>query len=132
MTEPALPTDGILWRGWSEEFLRELADKPRPVLLFIPDPEPTVAPFLRAIFRAMPASARLRTQLREFFPALYVEPGLLPEDLKSYGAGSRWRIAILSPSGFNPMVVFDPVRGDPAAVVEEIAAVLERLRPMWE
>jgi len=131
MAEPALPADGILWRGWSDEFLRQLAEKPRPVLLFIPDPEPTVAPFLRAIFQAMPASPRLRAQLHEFFPALYVEPPLLPEDLISYGAGRRWRIAILSPYGFNPLVVFDPVRGDPAAVVEEIATVLERLRPAW-
>jgi len=132
MTGPSAPADGILWRGWSDDLLRQLAERPRPVLLFIPDPEPTVAPFLAAIFRAMPASARLRTQLQEFYPALYVEPPLLPEDLRSFGAGTRWRIAILSPSGFNPLVVFDPVRGDPAAVVEEIATVLERLRPAWE
>jgi len=132
MADPISPQDGILWRGWSEELQRELAERPRPVLLFIPDPEPTVAPFLRAIFHAMPANARLRAQLRDFFLALYVEPGSLPEDLRSYGAGSRWRVAILSPHGFNPMVVFDPVRGDPAAVVDEIATVLERLRPAWE
>jgi hypothetical protein len=131
MSEPTFPDDGILWRGWSEELLRELAEKPRPVLLFVPDPDSMVAPFLRAIFKAMPASARLRTQLNEFFPALYVEPRLLPEDLQAFGAGSRWHIAILSPYGFNPMVVFDPVRGDAAAVVNELAAVLERLRASW-
>jgi hypothetical protein len=39
---------------------------------------------------------------------------------------------VLSPYGLNPLVVFDPVRGDAAAVVAEIAAVLDRLLPAWQ
>lgn len=125
------PDAGIVWKKWHAETEAELARRERPILLFVADPDPMVFPFLRAIFHAMPANARLRELLHDEFPALYIEAGELPETLAMFGAGRRYHIAILSPSGLNPLVVFDPVRGDAAALVAEIVAVLERLLPAW-
>jgi hypothetical protein len=71
----------------------------RPILLFVDDPDPMVFPFLRAIFQAMPANARLRELLHAEFSALYVEAGAIPPAFGVYGAGSRYHIAILSPHG---------------------------------
>jgi hypothetical protein len=90
-----------------------------------------VFPFLRGIFQAMPANTRLRDLLHVEFPAHYVEAGAIPEAFAAFGAGRQYRIAVLSPYGLNRVVVFDPVRGDAAAVVAEIAAVLDRLLPAW-
>src|SRR5208282_1074922 len=87
---------GILWRGWSDETLRDIEEKKRPVLLFVPDSDPIVWPFLREIFKVMPANAKLRDLLHEFFPALYIETDALPAELKALGAGSRYHIAVLS------------------------------------
>jgi hypothetical protein len=125
------PDAGIVWKKWNAATEAELAQRERPILLFVADPDPMVFPFLRAIFQAMPANERLRVLLHGEFPALYVEAGAMPEALAVFGAGRRYHIAVLSPSGFNPLVVFDPVDGDAAAVVAEIAAVLERLLPVW-
>lgn len=131
-TESHFPEDGIKWQGWSDDFQRALAENPRPVFLFVPDPDPLVWPFLREIFKAMPANARLRALLHEFFPALFIKVDQLPEELKAFGAGSRYHIAILSPYGFNPLVTFDPTRsGNTTEVVNEIVAVLERLLESW-
>ncbi len=133
-TPPALsdfPDAGIVWKKWNAETEAALAQRARPVLLFVANPEPMVFPFLRAIFQAMPANARLRELLHDEFPALYVEAGALPEALAAFGAGRRYHIAVLSPHGLNPLVVFDPLRGDAAALVAEIVGVLERLLPAW-
>ncbi len=127
MPTPRLPDEGILWRGWSDETLRAIDEKGRPVLLFIADPDPLVWPFLREIFREMPANARLRALLHDFYLALYIEANALPDLLKELGAGSRYHIAILSPYGLTPMITIDVVNGKPASVVDEIVAVLERL-----
>jgi hypothetical protein len=125
------PDAGIVWKKWNAETEAELAQRARPILLFVADPDPMVFPFLRAVFQAMPANARLRDLLLGEFPALYVEAGAIPEALSAFGAGRQYHIAVLSPHGLNPLVVFDPVRGDAAALVAEIVSVLERLLPAW-
>jgi hypothetical protein len=131
MSTHEFPDEGILWRGWSDETLRHIEEKQRPVLLFVPDLDPFVWPFLRETLREMPANARLRTLLHEFFPALFIKVDDLPEALRALGAGSRYHIAILSPYGLTPMVTIDPMRGKPAEVVNEIVAILERLLEVW-
>jgi hypothetical protein len=131
MSAPEFPEQGILWRGWSEETLRIINEKEKPVLLFVADPDPAVWPFLREIFNAMPGNAKLRTLLHEVYPALYVKHDEVPGELELLGAGSRYHIAVLSPYGLTPMVTFDPVTGRPAELVAEIATVLERLLPAW-
>ena len=59
ITEKDFPDKGILWRGWDDDTLRIIQEKNRPVLLFVADTDPFVWPFLREIFKAMPANARL-------------------------------------------------------------------------
>jgi hypothetical protein len=125
------PKKGILWRDWDDETLAIIREKNRPVLLFVADSDPLLAPFLKAIFKAMPANEKLRGLLHEFFPAVFIKAGSLPEDLKLLGAGNGFHIAVLSPAGFTPMIVFDPVSGSPDKVAEEIVKVLERLREVW-
>lgn len=125
------PDAGIVWLKWNAETEAELAKRERPILLFVADPDPAVFPFLRAIFQAMPANARLCQLLHVEFSALYAEAGALPEALSAFGAGRQYHIAVLSPYGLNPLVVFDPVRGDAPAVAAEIAGVLDRLLPAW-
>lgn len=131
MSETQFPEKGILWHGWSDETLSSIEDKKRPVLLFVADPDPIVWPFLREIFKEMPANAKLRAFLHEFFLALLIEADALPEHLKQLGAGSRYHIAILSPHGLTPMVTIDPASGKPAQVVDEIVLTLERLIQVW-
>jgi hypothetical protein len=122
---------GIVWQKWNADTEVALAQRGRPILLFVADTDPKVFPFLRTIFQAMPANARLRKLLLEEFPALYVEAGSIPETLAAVGAGRQYHIAVLSPHGLKPLVVFDPVRGDAAMLVAEIASVLERLLSAW-
>ena len=134
VTPPELtdfPNAGIVWKKWNAETEAELAKRERPILLFVADPDPMVFPFLRGIFNAMPANARLRELLHDEFPGLYVEADAIPAALADFGAGRQYHIAVLSPYGLNPLVVFDPLRGDATAVVAEIVAVLERLLPAW-
>lgn len=131
MSSPEFPEKGILWRGWDEETLKIIREKNRPVFLFVADSDPLVAPFLKAIFKAMPANEKLRGLLHEFFPAVFIKADSLPEDLKLFGAGNGFHIAVLSPAGFTPLITFDPVSGSPEKMVEEIVAVLERLRKVW-
>jgi len=123
--------DGIQWRGWSDETLREIAERERPVLLFVADPGAFAWPFLKEVFKAMPANAKLRTLLHETFIALFIKAGELPEELKDLGAGSSYHIAILSPYGLTHLVTFNPVHGNPAEIVAEITQVLERLAETW-
>jgi hypothetical protein len=125
------PDARIVWKKWSAKTETEFAQRERPILLFVADPDPMVFPFLRTVFQAMPKNARLRDLLHQEFPALYVEAGAISEPLSAFGAGRQYHIAVLSPYGLNPLVVFDPVRGDAAALVAEIVSVLERLLPAW-
>jgi hypothetical protein len=129
-SDPDFPDKGIQWRGWDEETLRIIAEKARPVLLFVADPEPTVRPFLRETFKAMPGNARLRELLHEFYTPLFIEAGSLPDDLKAFGAGSRYHVAVLSPYGFTPLVWVDVLR-PPDQVIATIVDTLERLADAW-
>jgi hypothetical protein len=131
MSTHQFPEEGILWRSWCDETLRHIEERKRPVLLFVPDHDPFVWPFLREIFREMPANAKLRALLHEFFPALFIKADALSEELMALGAGSRYHIAILSPYGLTPMVTIDPVTKKPAEVVNEIVSILERLLEVW-
>jgi hypothetical protein len=132
MPTPEFPDDGVLWRGWDDETLRIIHEKQQPVLLFVKDTDPLVWPFLRETFKAMPKNAKLRALMHERCTALYVEVETLPEELKLLGAGTRYHIAILSPSGLTPMVTIDPTGGGkPAEIVERIAVVLERVLEAW-
>jgi hypothetical protein len=131
MSTPQFPEEGILWRDWSDETLKIIDEKKRPVLLFVADPDPSVWPFLREVFKEMPGNAKLRALLHEFFVALFIKADALPNLLKQLGAGSRYHIAVLSPYGLTPMVTIDPVSGKPTEVVNEIVSVLERLVDAW-
>jgi len=129
-TEHDFPDSGILWRGWNEETLRLIRERERPVLLFVADADPMVWPFLRETFKAMPANARLRELLHEFYTPLYIEAPSLPEDLKAFGAGSRYHVAVLSPYGYTPMVWVDVLR-PPDQVIATIVETLERMQDAW-
>ena len=131
MSASEFPDKGILWLKWNDATLRVINEKQRPILLFIADKDPFVWPFLREIFKQMPANMKLRALLHESYPALYIETDELPEDLKALGAGSRYHIAILSPHGLTPMVTIDPVSRKPAEVIDEIVLILERLLDVW-
>ena len=127
--ERKFPEGGILWRGWNEDTLRLIAERARPVLLFVADPDPVLWPFLRETFAAMPRHARLCELLHDFTP-LFIKAGDLPDDLKAYGAGSRYHIAVLSPHGFNPLVTVNVLR-PPDKVIATIVDTLERLAEVW-
>jgi hypothetical protein len=131
MSESDFPGEGILWRGWNDETLALIQQRGLPVLLFVADPNAFAWPFLKAVFKAMPANAKLRGFLHERYPALFIEADVLPEELKALGAGDRYHIAVLSPAGLTPMIIIDPVHGAPAEVVAEIARILERLDEVW-
>ena len=127
---PEFPSSGILWRGWNEETLRLVQQRERPVLLFVADPDPLVWPFLRATFTAMPANARLRELLHEFYTPLYVEASSLPDDLKAFGAGTRYHLALLSPYGFTPLVWVNVLQ-PPDKVIAALVDTLERMQDAW-
>jgi hypothetical protein len=131
MSASEFPDKGILWLRWNDATLRIINERQRPVLLFVADKDPFVWPFLREIFKKMPANIKLRTLLHESYPALYIETDELPADLKALGAGSRYHIAILSPYGLTPIVTIDPVSGKPAEVINDIVLILERLLTAW-
>ena len=63
VTTPEFPGDGILWRGCNDETLRLIAERDKPVLLFVANPDPMVWPFLRETFKAMPQNEKLRQLL---------------------------------------------------------------------
>jgi hypothetical protein len=131
MSQSQFPEQGILWRGWNDETLKLIQEKGLPVLLFVADPNALAWPFLKAVFQAMPANAKLRELLHERYPALLIKADAPPDELKLLGAGSRYHIAVLSPAGLTPMVTIDPVHGVPAEVVGKIVRVLERLDEVW-
>jgi len=119
--------EGVRWLRWDEDGEREIAERDRPVLVYVLDPLDPLLPLHRAVFEAIPRNARLRVLLREIFPALFLEKPETPELIRAFGAGERYHLAILSPHGFNPLVTFDPTRGTAEDVVDEIARVLEAL-----
>ena len=129
-TDKDFPEKGILWRGWNDDTLRIIQEKHRPVLLFVADTDPFVWPFLRATFRAMPANARLRELLNDFYSAVFIKDDSIPVDLGELGAGSKYHIAVLSPYGLTPMVTIELQRG-PEEVVRTIVDILERLVDAW-
>ena len=135
MSDPPFPEKGILWRKWSAEtaqaIAQAIAQKARPVLVFVADPDPRVFPFLREIFKAMPRNARLRETLLDDFIALYLEKNSLPDEVGLYGAGADYHIAILSPSGLTPLVTFGLKDRSPPDIVAGIVAAFEGLRPVW-
>jgi hypothetical protein len=130
ITEKDFPDKGILWRGWSDDTLRLIQEKNRPVLLFVADTDPFVWPLLREIFKAMPANARLRDLLSDFYLAMFIKADSLPSDLKALGAGSNYHVAVLSPHGLTPMVTIE-IRRSPEEVVRAIVEILERLVDAW-
>ena len=129
MAKTDAPEHGIVWRGWDDEALRLIAERGWPVLLFVADPDPVVRPFLSETFNAMPRHARLRELLHDFIP-LFIKADDIPDDLKVYGAGSRYHIAVLSPHGFNPLVTVNVLR-PPDEVIASIVDTLERLADVW-
>ena len=131
MFTPDFPEDGILWRGWNPETLSIINEKQMPVLLFVADLDGLVWPFLREILKEMPKNTKLRSLLHDSFPALFIKAGEVPRELTVLGAGSKYHIAILSPSGLTPLVTFNPINSTPSAVVDEIVTVLERLQQTW-
>jgi hypothetical protein len=96
-TEKDFPDKGILWRGWNDDTLRIIQQKNRPVLLFVADTDPFVWPFLKEIFKAMPANARLRELLNDFYPAMFIKADSIPPDLKALGVGSNYHIGCCRP-----------------------------------
>lgn len=131
MSTSQFPEQGILWRGWDDETLTAIEGKKRPVLLFVADPHAPVWPFLKEILKEMPANARLRALLHEFYPPLFIKADAVPEELTMLGAGSRYHIAVLSPYGFTPMITIDPMGGSPSEIVNEIVVILEGLVDVW-
>ena len=131
MPTPEFPDRGILWLRWNDDTPRIINEKQLPVLLFVANPDPPVWPFLRETFKELPKNAKLRDLLHERCPALYIEAKELPEELKLLGAGSRYNIAILSPSGLTPLITIDPLAGTPAEIVDRIVAILERVLAAW-
>jgi hypothetical protein len=130
ITEKDFPDQGILWRRWDDDTLRIIQEKNRPVLLFVADTDPFVWPFLRETFKAMPANARLRELLNDFYSAMFIKADSIPADLKALGAGSKYHIAVLSPNGLTPMVTIE-IQRSPEEVVRTIVEILERLVDAW-
>ena len=132
MSTADFPDAGIRWHRWSEETVKAILEKNRPVLLFVADSDGTVYPFLREILRAMPRNARLRELLHRDFMALCVEKAEIPgNEVGLADAGRRYHIAILSPSGLTPLVTFSLTRKTPTDTVREIVEVLEKLLASW-
>jgi hypothetical protein len=128
---PEFPKDGILWHEWNDETIRMIEERDRPVLLFVSNPDPLIAPFLKGVLRAMPLNEKLRDLLHHYYIALMVHIDSMPEYLEELDAGSRYNIAILSPAGLTPMVTIDPLGGKPEEIVETILKVLQKLQDIY-
>lgn len=130
MAELDLPKDGILWRDYGAT-LALLQERTRPVLLVVLDSDGARFPFLRELLAEMPKSEKLRTLLAGPCAAMLLKADALPNDMRALGAGSRYHVAILSPSGLTPMATFDFVSGRPRELVAELAKALEALAGLW-
>jgi hypothetical protein len=124
------PKDGILWRSY-EDTIALLNEKTRPVLAFVMDQDATCWPFLREIFKEIPKNKKLRDLLNGSCIAMLLKIDVMPKDMAEMGAGSAYHIAILAPTGLNPMTIFNHVTGKPEALVEQIAKALEVMAPFW-
>lgn len=122
--------EGIVWRSF-EDTAALMDERTRPVLAFVLDTDGTRWPFLREILRAMPKNARLRELLAGPCAAMLVRADAIHSELAMLGAGSAYHVAVLSPSGFTPMVTFNHMTSKPDALVDEIARVLDKLAPNW-
>ena len=125
-----LPKDGILWRGY-DDTLTEINEKARPVLAFVMDYDGTRWPFLREILRAMPKNEKLRNLLDGPCAAMLLQANCMPEYMAALGAGGAYHIAVLAPTGLTPMVTFNYVTGQPEALIDEIARVVEAIASLW-
>lgn len=70
MSASEFPDKGILWLKWNDATLRVINEKQRPILLFVADKDPFVWPFLREIFKLMPANMKLRALLHRVLSRL--------------------------------------------------------------
>ena len=126
ISEFEFPKEGILWRSY-EDTIALLRDKTRPVLAFVMDYDGTRWPFLREILKTMSGNGKLRDLLNGPCIAMLLEVDSMPKDMTETGAGSDFHIAILAPTGLNPMTIFNYVTGEPEALVEEVAKALEAI-----
>ena len=131
VSKPNFPDDGIDWHGWNAGTLRKIVAKDRPVLVFVIDPDPTVAPFMHGIVEAVGENERLCQLLRHDFVALFMPIEDLPNELAALGAGRHYHLGIVSPSGFTPMMTFPFHTCTPSEVVEQMVVSLERLLETW-
>ncbi len=127
MATPSFPDGGILWRGWNDATIELLRERHRPFLLFVTNPDPLVAPFLKAFLAAAPKNERLRDLLHAWTVPLLLQADAVPEFFAFFGAGTAFNLAVCSPDG-NPLVTIDPSRGDPEQTVELVAEYLTRLK----
>ena len=122
--------DGILWYGY-DGAIALLKDRARPVLMLVMDEDGTRWPFLRELLKALPENKKLCGLLDGPCVALLLKADALPGYLAALGAGSAYHVAVLSPAGFTPLVIFDYVTGNPTALAAEIADGLEKIAPHW-
>jgi len=130
-SDAQFPKDGILWHEWNDATRKLIADRNRPVLLFVANQDGMVWPFLRGVFQEMPLNAKLRELLNGYFIGLLMKGGEVPEYFRDLGAGGRFNIAILSPAGLTPMATIDPSKGKPKEIVGTILKVLENLQKTY-
>lgn len=127
MAATSFPESGILWRGWNDETIGIIRERAHPFVLFVSNPDPLVAPFLKAFLAAAPKNERLRLLLHEYAVALMVQAGSVPENFSIYGAGTAFQLAIFSPVG-NPLVTIDVSQGSAAELADLVAEYLTRLK----
>ena len=130
-SNPDFPKEGILWREWNDGTQKLIAERNRPVLFFVANPNPAVWPFLKAVLGAMPSNPKLRELLHDYYIAVMIKGDSIPEYFRDLGAGSRYNIAILSPAGLTPMTVINPISGIPREIVTTITKILEKLQEIY-
>lgn len=124
-----MPNDAIRWLEWSPKTLERMRAEPRPTLLFVEDPENGLAaPFLRAVLEELEAHDGLRALLSEWAWPLKVRADRLDDFLAAMGAGKAYHVCITPAGQLTPLVIFDAVTGDPAAVAAEVFRALKELK----
>lgn len=131
LDEIKLPKDGIRWYEWNDDTQKLIAERDRPILLFVANPDPMVWPFLKAVFKAMPLNPKLRELLHGYTLALFMKADSVPEYFSDLGAGKSYNIAILSPAGLTPLATIDPTGGKTEEIVNTITKVLEKLQEVY-
>ncbi len=70
---PEFPKDGILWHEWNDDTLGTIEERDRPVVLFVANPDPVIAPFLQGVLLSHAFELeRLRNLLHDYYIALMV------------------------------------------------------------